>query len=116
MKRFLIPLLLITTPAWADAWSDLANYALGQASLFEKNAQVVRFCQPNVNVCINTIIVNDPKGMWAIKEVENNNGQIVERDICKFNKTIDIRICTNFDTRASTKEMKDVNSNWYAVQ
>jgi hypothetical protein len=108
--------LLISTPALADSWDKLASYAAQQSKYYSGTVQSHRFCQADMGVCTTYITVYNPKGMWSLREVENINGAILYRFICKFNKNQDIRTCENFDTRETTREMFDMNGQWQEIK
>ena len=50
-----------------------------------------------------------------VRVTENIDGQMIARDVCTFNDFSDIRQCTNWDTGATTREMKDAAGRWSSV-
>jgi hypothetical protein len=50
-----------------------------------------------------------------VRATENANGKTIDRDICKFNDFGDVRLCTDWDTGATTREMKNQNKEWVKV-
>ena len=75
-----------------------------------------RACQPELKIC-NTAVVftaNDGTAM-VVRAAEDPTGNVVKRDICKFNKFGDVRVCTDWDTGASSREMQNSSGQWYKV-
>jgi hypothetical protein len=46
---------------------------------------------------------------------EDQKGNLVSRDICRFNQFGDVRVCTDWDSGITIREMKDSKGDWYKV-
>jgi hypothetical protein len=50
-----------------------------------------------------------------VRRAEDPTGKTVSRDVCEFNKFGDVRICVNWDTGVSIREMKNDHGDWIKV-
>jgi hypothetical protein len=46
---------------------------------------------------------------------EDANGKTLTRDICEFNKFGDVRVCSDWDTGETIREMKNGQGEWVKV-
>jgi hypothetical protein len=53
--------------------------------------------------------------MMMVRTAEDPTGKLIDRDICKFNQFGDVRVCTDWDTGASSREMKNSSGQLYKV-
>jgi hypothetical protein len=110
---------LLSTQAMArdPTWNDLVDAAAKQ-SADQNNGTPLhkRGCQPEIRQCYDAIMVvgNDGK-LTAVMVTKNMNDKIVNREICSFNDSLDIRKCANWDDGSTRRDMKDTNGNWYKV-
>lgn len=98
------------------AWKDYIESAMViSANQNGGRANVVRSCQPEIRRC-NTAVWFTHKGKETIARIsENADGKVIERDICEFNAFKDVRTCIDWDTGASSKEMKNEAGIWKQV-
>jgi hypothetical protein len=98
-------------------WEDLVDKALAMST--EQNGGkplINRMCEPRVKSCSNAIFVKVNDGtMVMLRTQEDPSGKLINRDICSFNSFGDVRTCADWDTGASSREMKDAGGNWYTV-
>lgn len=98
-------------------WDKLVDAAVRLSA--EQNggkAITVRTCQPELKACFNGVMYVDSKGVETLLKVTRDmNDRIVKREACTFNKSGDIRICLNWDSSESRRDMKDSSGNWIKV-
>jgi hypothetical protein len=46
---------------------------------------------------------------------QNPEGKVIERELCTFNSFGDIRTCTDWETKATHRDMKDPSGEWTKV-
>ena len=98
-------------------WDGLVDGAI-RLSAKQNNgkADYHRSCQPELKSCNMAIIFKTDDGTNSIiKVTENLDGKIVEREICSFNKHMDVRSCFNWDTKTSHRDMQNAKGDWYKV-
>lgn len=78
-------------------------------------AQSLRNCQPELKICINAVMFNY-KGMDAMIKVSRDMNDVIRRrEFCTFNKSGDIRLCMDWDTKRQHRDMQDARGNWTMV-
>jgi hypothetical protein len=76
----------------------------------------VRGCQPEIKECYNAImVVNNDGKMTVVKVTKDMNDKTLNREICTFNDSGDIRKCADWDDASTRRDMKDTKGNWYKV-
>jgi hypothetical protein len=106
------------TKASAPAkWEDLVERAFAaSSSQHNGRADFSRNCQPEFKVCNNAVFLTGKKGnLLMLRTEEDLSGKTVAREFCEFNKFADVRVCTNWDTSATHRDMKDAKGNWSKV-
>jgi hypothetical protein len=131
MKKTLIALALIAaTPALAggslqnvttnpktDQWLKYVAW-VGQTSAAQNHGKSVynRLCEPATKTCSEALFYFDSnKTETMAREVLDINDQPIKRDVCRFNRTLDVRTCVDWYSEQVTKEMKDGNGTWIIV-
>jgi hypothetical protein len=67
-------------------------------------------------ICSTFVVLKANDGTdLMVRGAEDPNGNLVRRDICRFNQFGDVRVCTDWDTGTTSREMKDGSGNWYKV-
>lgn len=111
---------LIATPAMAidannnQSWSEILKTAT-TFSAQQNNGKPAYFrqCFPEEKYCTTQLSYIDKKGLIVtLHEFSNLDELVVKRDVCWLNGNGDIRICTDWDSNESTKEMKDNANRW----
>ena len=99
------------------SWDELvAKGVKRSAAQNNGKADYTRACQPEFKTCFNAVTYLDNDGvMTAAKVVKDMNDKIIRREICSFNKSLDIRKCFDWDDGTSHRDMKDANGSWYKV-
>jgi hypothetical protein len=81
------------------SWGELEEQALARSrTQHAGQPETLRFCEPELKVC--------NSGM---------HGQPREREVCEINAFGDVRVCVDWDTNATSRDMKDGNGHWYKV-
>lgn len=98
-------------------WEAMVNMAFAKSAA-QNNGKALfnRTCQPEFKLCSNAIFfkADDGKDMM-LRTAENSDGKTIERDVCKFNEFGDVRICTDWDTGTSIREMQNENKVWVKI-
>ena len=98
-------------------WSSIFGGALTRSSA-QNNGRpnITRACQPEFKICTTALHLkaNDGSDMM-LRMAEDMNGKVVLRDICQFNAFGDIRTCVDWDTGATSRDMKDPKGIWTQV-
>jgi hypothetical protein len=98
-------------------WEGLVNEAFAIST--KQNGgkpSVNRLCEPQVKLCSTAVFVKLKDGTTAMLRMsEDPFGKLISRDICNFNSFGDVRTCADWDTGATSREMKDAQGNWYTV-
>jgi hypothetical protein len=133
MKKILLTLALIaaTTPAFAqsslqnasvnqknDQWLKYVAW-VGQTSARQNNGKSIynRLCEPEHKSCAEALFYYDANKIdTMVREIQDIDGKPFKRDVCRFNKTSDVRTCVDWYSEVVTREMKDVNGKWIFVQ
>jgi hypothetical protein len=79
------------------------------------NAKTSRSCQPKARVCTTGVIMKMDGVETVLLQRQNPEGKIIERELCTFNSFGDIRTCTDWDTKATHRDMKDSSGEWTKV-
>ena len=134
MRKILIALALIAaTPAFAgsmdaaiqqnttaDKTAQWNKYLMwvGQTSAKQfGKAQFTRSCQPELKLCVESLWYYDKNNVETMaREGMDINGNPVQRDVCRFNKSRDIRTCVDWYSEAVTTEMKNNAGEWKLIQ
>jgi hypothetical protein len=98
-------------------WKELVDAAFALSA--RQNGGVpnrARTCQPELGLCNTAVMLqaNDGTDMM-VRAAEDKNGGVVRRDICRFNQFKDVRVCTDWDTGVTIREMMDRKGEWYKV-
>ena len=73
----------------------------------------MRFCEPELKVCNSGIVWKAEDGTRLfLRRAEDMHGQPREREVCEINAFGDVRVCFDWDTNATSRDMKDGNGHW----
>lgn len=98
-------------------WSEMVNKAMDR-SASQNNGKPLfhRSCQPELKVCNVGLSYVDNQGKVAfLKTVEDMNGKVIVREACTLNDFKDVRICFDWDTGISHRDMKDSSGTWSKI-
>ena len=130
MKRLLIACLtLATTPAfaeyinhandknWAATVKRIEKLSAAQFGQVQRSHSCwdQKWSGEMTHQCVNTVEYVTDKGMRAIIRVIRNDatGEILTRDVCRFNSNETLRFCIDFDSGEKTTYSKA--NDWKAV-
>jgi hypothetical protein len=100
-------------PTWANLLDGALELSKQQ---HDGTADFARVCQPELKICNNGLSFAAKDGTKMILKVtEDMNGKMLRREICSFNNYGDVRTCTDWETGASHRDMKDKNGDWQSV-
>jgi hypothetical protein len=74
-----------------------------------------RTCQPEVKTCVNAVFFKLDGVSALIKVTRDMNDQIIRKEFCTFNSSADIRLCLDWDTQRTHRDMQDAQGNWTKV-
>jgi len=106
------------TPESKNAqWAQVVDAAIAQSKIQHGGtASMNRNCQPELRLCSTAIFFKNTDGKDAMVRVgQDINDNILSRDICTFNAFGDIRQCFNWDTGATSREMKNSANEWIDI-
>jgi hypothetical protein len=110
------PSATATAPSQPKSWQDIVQGAAALSARQNGKPITNRVCQPEIRECGNAIFFKGDDGKdRMVKETEDVAGKLVSREICTFNSFMDVRVCFNWDTHASHRDMKDEKGNWTEV-
>lgn len=79
------------------------------------NARSGRTCQPEIKICINAVLFKMDGVDAMIKVTRDINDKILRKEFCTFNPSGDIRLCLDWDTQRTHRDMQDSRGNWTKV-
>jgi hypothetical protein len=79
------------------------------------NAQTFRACQPEFKTCFNAVMFKLDVVETIAKVTRDMNDRIIRRELCSFNPSGDIRICLDWDTQRTHRDMQDSKGNWSKI-
>lgn len=132
MKKVILTLALIAAATPALAQSSMQNASInaktdqwhkyvawvGQTSAKQNNGKSVynRLCEPETKTCSEALFYSDSNRTETMaREIMDINDKVLKRDVCRFNKTLDVRTCVDWYSEDVTTEMKDGKGVWYIV-
>ena len=104
----------------ADAkpsWNAVRAQAL-ELSRAQHNGQpeTLRFCEPRLKVCNTGVVWRAGNGTKLfLRQAEDMSGKPLEREVCEINAFGDVRVCIDWDTNKTSRDMKDLKGHWYKV-
>jgi ATP-dependent protease ClpP protease subunit len=106
-----------TTSTGPVNWSQFIERAVAlSAAQHGGNPSFNRNCQPEMKVCNMAIFFRSEKGIDMMAHtVEDLHGKMIIREICEFNSFGDNRLCVNFDTKQTHRDLRDAQGNWTQV-
>jgi hypothetical protein len=100
-------------PTWAKLLDSALDLSKQQ---HDGTPDFARVCQPELAVCINALSFATKDGTKMILKVtEDMNGKTLRREICSFNDYGDVRNCTDWETGATHRDMKNKRGDWQTV-
>jgi hypothetical protein len=109
-----------TDAANADAkpsWNAVQAQAV-ELSRAQHNGQpeTLRFCEPQLKVCNTGVVWKAGSGTKLfLRQAEDMSGKPLEREVCEINAFGDVRVCIDWDTNKTSRDMKDRKGHWYKV-
>jgi hypothetical protein len=97
-----------------SSWNELIEQAIAlSAQQNQGRAALSRSCKTDSKECIMevTYLLKDGrKGLATV--VQDGTGNITRREVCETNATGDIRECTDWNTGAKYRDMKNTRGEW----
>jgi hypothetical protein len=101
----------------SPTWDEFVSKAIDVSSKQHNGRPAYkRVCQPELKSCVNAIFLklNDGKDL-IVKKTEDISGKTISREMCEFNSHGDIRLCVDWDTGETHRDMQDSNGAWSKV-
>jgi hypothetical protein len=98
-------------------WEDVVDGAF-KISKLQNGGQpnVLRLCEPKLKLCNTAVLLKDKDGNSVMVRLASDaSGRMVSLNICTFNSFEDIRTCVDWDSKVTTRELKDSNGNWHSI-
>ena len=98
-------------------WDELEQQALARSRAQQAGRpETLRFCEPELKVCNSGIVWKAEDGTRLfLRRAEDMRGTPREREVCEINAFGDVRVCVDWDTSATSRDMKDGKGHWYKV-
>jgi hypothetical protein len=99
------------------SWNAVQAQAL-ELSRAQHNGQpeILRFCEPQLKVCNTGVVWRASNGTKLfLRQAEDMSGKPLEREVCEINAFGDVRVCIDWDTNKTSRDMKDRKGHWYKV-
>jgi hypothetical protein len=104
-------------PKATPTWNELVENAFQLSSKQNNgNPRINRSCQPELKVCNMALLFKSKDGTeMMLRTSEDMSGKIFSREICSFNKFLDVRSCLDWANGESHRDMKNSKGEWYQV-
>ena len=101
----------------APEWKELVNAAFAISARQNGGKPLSgRSCQPELKLCSTAVFFKREDGVEVMLRMsEDTIGSPISRDICTFNEFRDVRTCSDWDTGALIREMKNKQGDWVKV-
>jgi hypothetical protein len=103
------------TPAQiSSSWNEFIEQTIAlSAEQNQGHAALLRSCKPDSKECVMQVayVSKDGKNGFATI-VQDGNGNVTRREVCESNSSEDVRECTNWDTGAKYRDMKNTKGDW----
>jgi hypothetical protein len=98
-------------------WGELEGQALARSrTQHAGRPETLRFCEPELKVCNSGIVWKAEDGTRLfLRRAEDMHGEPREREVCEINAFGDVRVCVDWDTNETSRDMKDGKGHWYKV-
>ena len=98
-------------------WEDLVKRALALSRTQHGGTpKLTRSCQPELKVCTVAVHFKGKSDAAMIaKTTENAAGRVIAREVCVFNEFLDVRVCRDWDSGESARDMKNSRGQWIKV-
>jgi hypothetical protein len=99
------------------SWADVSERGLELSrQQHAGRPEVAHFCEPELNVCNTGVVWRSNKGTkMFLRESETSDGKQLEREVCELNSFGDVRVCIDWDSGRTYRDMKDLKGHWYKV-
>jgi hypothetical protein len=99
------------------SWNAVQAQAV-ELSRAQHNGQpeLLRFCEPQLKVCNTGVVWRAGNGTKLfLRQADDMRGKPLEREVCEINAFGDVRVCIDWDTNKTSRDMKDRRGHWYKV-
>jgi len=98
-------------------WEDVVDSAF-KISKRQNGGQpnVLRVCGEKMSSCNTAVLLKNKDGNLVMVNLESDqSGRMISLDTCTFNSFEDIRTCVDWNSKITTRELKDSKGNWYST-
>lgn len=101
----------------ATTWRDIVTKALEASAAQNRGRAIVsRACQPELKTCSVAVFYRTKSQVEVmLRNTEDMTGNVVRREACEFNRHGDIRLCMDWDSGTTRRDMKNIHGEWHAV-
>jgi hypothetical protein len=100
-------------PSWDVVQAKALELSRAQHS---GQPETPRFCEPQLKVCNTGVVRKAGNGTKLfLRQAEDMSGKPLEREVCEINASGDVRVCIDWDTNKTSRDMKDRKGHWYKV-
>ena len=101
-------------PSWDVVQAQALELSRGQHN--GRQPETLRFCEPQLKVCNTGVVWRAGDGTKLfLRQAEDMGGKQLEREVCEINAFGDVRVCIDWDTNKTSRDMKDRKGHWYKV-
>jgi hypothetical protein len=101
-------------PTSRQAWNEFIEKTIAlSAEQNQGHAALSRVCKSDSKECIMQVAYLLKDGRKALATVvQDGNGNTTRREVCESNVSEDARDCTDWDTGAKYRDMKNTKGDW----
>jgi hypothetical protein len=101
-------------PVSQQAWNEFIEKTIAlSADQHQGHAALFRACKPDSKECVMQVEYSLTDGRKALATVvQSGNGNITRREVCVINTDEVMRDCTNWDTGAKYRDVRNIAGNW----
>ena len=100
-------------PSWNAVQAQALELSRAQHG---RQPETLRFCEPQLKVCNTGVAWKAGNGTKLfLRQAEDMSGKPLEREVCELNAFGDVRVCIDWDTNKTSRDMKDRKGHWYKV-
>ena len=100
-------------PSWDAVQTQALELSRAQ---HDGQPETLRFCEPQLKVCNTGVVWRAGDGTKLfLRQAEDMSGKPLEREVCEINAFGDVRVCIDWDTNKTSRDMRDGKGHWYKV-
>lgn len=100
-----------------QSWNEFIDRTMVlSAEQNQGSAAISRLCEPETRECVMAVAYLLKDGRQALAMIaQDNNGNVIRREVCESNAANDMRQCTDWDTGAKYQDIRTTQGKWKQV-